>query len=259
MAEEGTARPPPSGGPVAFPHDLWRPARWGARISHRAHAWPTVLAFFAVLVAVDIVGNVVLSGWPSVPVKLAMTLAVVMAARGFGLTWVEMGLTPQRVGSGVRVGLVAFGLVAVVLIIAVLIPASHSYFEDADVATDSVAMRVLRPLVVIPLGTALFEEILFRAVLLGLLFRFTTVRGAVLWSAVAFGVWHVIPAVDTWRDDGTTTFLGEVAGVVAVTGVAGVVLAWLRLRADSVIAPLLAHVATNSLAYVGAVLVLEVL
>jgi len=43
-----------------------------------------------------------------------------------------------------------------------------------------------------------------------------------------------------------------VAGNVAVTGAAGAVFGWLRLRSGSVLAPLLAHAALNDSALVAA-------
>ena len=42
------------------------------------------------------------------------------------------------------------------------------------------------------------------------------------------------------------------AGAVVVTFVAGLVFGWLRLRSRSLVAPVLAHVATNGLALVAA-------
>ena len=43
-----------------------------------------------------------------------------------------------------------------------------------------------------------------------------------------------------------------------MTTVAGLVLAWLRLRSGSLAAPVLAHVATNSLTYLAVLFVLNV-
>ena len=48
-------------------------------------------------------------------------------------------------------------------------------------------------------------------------------------------------------------------GTIAVTTVAGVLFAWLRLRSGSLVAPILAHIATNSFAYVGALVALAAL
>ena len=46
--------------------------------------------------------------------------------------------------------------------------------------------------------------------------------------------------------------IGVVVGTLAVTTVAGAAFGWLRLRSGSVIAPMMAHLATNSFAYVAA-------
>jgi membrane protease YdiL (CAAX protease family) len=43
-----------------------------------------------------------------------------------------------------------------------------------------------------------------------------------------------------------------VLGTIAATTAAGIVFALLRLRSGSLLAPVLAHVATNSFAYLGA-------
>jgi membrane protease YdiL (CAAX protease family) len=48
-----------------------------------------------------------------------------------------------------------------------------------------------------------------------------------------------------------------VLGAVAVTFVAGLVFCWLRLRSRSLVAPFIAHVATNGLALVVAWAVLH--
>ena len=79
-----------------------------------------------------------------------------------------------NVGPGFRMGAAALLVVAVVILILVVIPGSRGYFENNRVAADSTAVRVLEPLLVIPLGTVVFEEILFRGVLLGVLLRCRT-------------------------------------------------------------------------------------
>ena len=56
---------------------------------------------------------------------------------------------------------------AVVIVVLVAVPGTRSYFDDSSVAADSTAQRVLQPLLFIPLGTVVFEEVIFRGVLLG--------------------------------------------------------------------------------------------
>ena len=67
------------------------------------------------------------------------------------------------------------------------------YFESDDVANDSTALHVLMPLIIIPIGTALFEETLFRGVLLGAVMETSTRRTAVVVSSWCSGAGHSCP------------------------------------------------------------------
>ena len=66
--------------------------------------------------------------------------------------------------------------------------------------------------------------------------------------------WHVLPTLHTMPDNRAVAAASTggqvlaVLGAVAVTFVAGLVFCWLRLRSRSLIAPVMAHVATNGLA-----------
>jgi membrane protease YdiL (CAAX protease family) len=115
-------------------------------------------------------------------------------------------------------------------------------------------------LVRIPLGTVALEETLFRGVLLGLGRRCWRPGPAVAWSSLLFGLWHVLPArglpgfspVVAGAAHGTPRHLLAITLGVAGTALAGVLLCWLRLRARSLLAPVMVHLATNSLAYATA-------
>ena len=83
-------------------------------------------------------------------------------------------------------------------------------------------------------------------------------------SSAAFGLWHVLPArqvtsfnpvTEGLAGDPATQVLG-VAAAVAGTALAGLVFCWLRLRSGSLVAPALAHWATNGLGYALAFVVL---
>ena len=95
--------------------------------------------------------------------------------------------------------------------------------------------------------------------------RRVTRRVAVAWSSALFGLWHVLPSgglagynpVVADLLDGPAGRLAVTAAAVAATALAGVVLCWLRLRAGSLLAPVMLHVATNSLAYAAAWTVLS--
>ena len=77
-------------------------------------------------------------------------------------------------------------------------------------------------------------------------------------TSALFGLWHISPTLGTMSDnrqlgDATSNAAGEtfvVLGAVLTTFVAGLVFAWLRLRSRSLLAPVLAHLGTNAVAFV---------
>ena len=230
--------------------DLWRPVHWNDRVGGS----PLDGLFVAVLVA-SFAWNLVAKEWlPSaawVPANCAVAAVLVVVARTNDLEWEELGLRRDRLTRGLAVGITAAAAVLLVLAVAVVLPGTEDFFDDAKIAADSVGSRIFDPLVRIPLGTVVLEETLFRGVVLGLALRRWSVVTAVLVTSAFFGLWHVVPTPGS--DDG----LGVILGTLAVTTVAGVLFSWLRLRANSILAPMLAHVATNSFAYLAVVVTLE--
>jgi membrane protease YdiL (CAAX protease family) len=219
-------------------------------------SWRTIVVFAAVVAVVDVVSNAMVSGDAQLPLKL-LVIAVMLwwahSVRGF--SWVQLGLGRRQLGAGLRLGALAALLVVAVIAVAVAIPATRSYFDSSSVHSDSAVRQVLAPLLVIPLGTVLFEETIFRGVLLALLLRRCTRWRAIIVSAVLFGLWHLVPAISSADGKSVGAAIGTVVGTLAVTTAAGVAFAWLRLRSGSLAAPILAHVATNSLAYTAATIV----
>jgi uncharacterized protein len=197
--------------------------------------------------------NVVRPRWAYVPTNLLLAVALVAAARRRGHSWDDLGLDPARLGSGLRWGAGAAAVVGAGLATASAVPALRPFLDDARVADADVAYEAL---VRIPLGTVVLEEVAFRGVLLAVLARRWSTRGAVLGSSAVFGLWHVVPTLQALRvnepDASAAVLAAGVAGGVAVTAVGGVVFCLLRLRSGSVLAPVLAHVATNSFALVAA-------
>jgi membrane protease YdiL (CAAX protease family) len=213
----------------------------------------TVVGFVLVIALVDVVANAVIAGAAQLALKLVIIAAMLWWAHSHvRLSWDQLGLGRGQVGSGVRLGLLAAVVVGAVISVAVALPATRSFFATSSVDTDSTLRHVLEPLLVIPLGTVVFEETIFRGVLLALLLCRSSQRVAVIVSAVIFGCWHLVPAISAADGKGVASAIGTILGTVAVTTAAGIVFAWLRLRSGSLAAPILAHIATNSLAYTAA-------
>jgi membrane protease YdiL (CAAX protease family) len=192
------------------------------------------------------------------PLAAALLLAVGRAA---GLSWAELGFGPGWVGRGLRWGGVSAGLVIAGYTVALALPVMHRFFRDSRyrlAARPALAAAFLA----VPLGTVVFEEVAFRGVLWALLVDAAGVGWATAGTALLFGVWHVLPALDLARTNAAAGGSGRghrrvavVLGTVAFTAAAGVLFAALRSGSDSLLAPALLHWATNAAGVLGSAFV----
>lgn len=171
----------------------------------------------------------------------------------------DLGLGLAEARSGLRVGvrssLVSAGLVAAAL----AAPTTRRFFVDERVLRGSPAEAAYEVCVRIPLATALPEEMVFRGVLLGVLSRSHPAATSIAWTSTLFGLWHVLPMLDTLRSNplgdvvpnSRLAHAATVGAATLATGAAGAVFALLRNRSGSVLAPFLAHTTINATAYVG--------
>jgi membrane protease YdiL (CAAX protease family) len=202
----------------------------------------------AVLVAVTAARAVGLAG-PLPVYATLMTAGLVLVAWSSRATMADLGLCREDLPAGLRYGGAAFGLVLAALLVAAVLPVTRGFLHDARGEIDAGQLAYELGLTVVLL-TAVPEEFAFRGVLLGSAVRLWGTWRGTLATSLLFGLWHVQPTLDTMGDNpavrGGSPVL-VVLGAVAVTFVAGLALAWLRLRSRSLLAPLIAHVATNGL------------
>jgi uncharacterized protein len=217
------------------------------------------VALALALLAWSVVANLGLGDRAYLARNLVLTAGLLLLARSLRLTWAELGLAPADLGAGVRWGAAAAVVVAVAVGIGILladqVPLITSLLGDERAALppdELVYQTSLR----IPVGTALFEELAFRGVLLAVLVRVSGPWRATLLSSVVFGLWHVAPTIVALEvNDVVPTEpagVGAIIAAVAVTAVAGVVFSLLRWRSRSLLAPILAHWATNALGLLAA-------
>jgi len=176
---------------------------------------------------------------------VATTAALIGIGGRAGLGAAELGLGRDRVRAGLRLGGLAFVGISAVVVAGGLLGVVTD--DRAEVGGGEVALRVL---VVIPLGTVLVEELAFRGVLHGLLHRAAAPAVATAVGSLAFGLWHVVPtATGGGVQTGDVALPLLVAGTFLATTAAGFGFEWLRRRSDSLLAPALAHLATNSITF----------
>ena len=211
--------------------------------------------------------NLVFPAWSYLPLNAVATVGLLKLADRLGITREELGTTRPQLRKGIRVGVRLAIIIAIAFAVAIAVPETRVLFRDARVVGVSVWVVLFETLLRIPIGTALFEETLFRGVLLSWLLQRTSRLRAVVLSSAIFGLWHVLPALalTTLYQDGAIRDLGRggsisaVLAAVVLTGIAGAFFAWLRLRTDSLATPVIVHAVVNSASYLGAALVANIL
>lgn len=204
------------------------------------------------LVAVRNLIGLGLSDWVYVPTNLALGAFLVGLARRRGLSWQDLGLDRRNLRRALALGGAAGSLAVTALLLGASLPVTRGLFDDARVARDASGWeRLYQTLVRIPVGTAAFEELAFRSVLLALLCRRYSLAVAVTLNSTLFGLWHIVPTIATARTNDIAGFSLVVllVGSVLVTFVGGLVFCTLRWRGGHLVAPIMLHVALNDAGY----------
>jgi len=209
-----------------------------------------------VLVLFTLARSFGLLNWHVPGLSIGILVAVLaLIAWSSGATLADVGLRPRDMPAGLAYGAGACAVVLLVLAVAAVIPAANGFLHDSRAQISG--GRLLYELgVPIMLFTAIPEEFAFRGVLLGSALRMWGPWRASLVTSVLFGLWHIAPTLGTMSDNhefkgAAASIAGQVLlvlGAIAVTFVAGLIFCWLRLRSKSLIAPIMAHAATNGLA-----------
>jgi membrane protease YdiL (CAAX protease family) len=226
--------------------------------SRRRPGWEEWTALSLVVVYNPLV-NTVIPDAVHVPSNLSLGAVLAWLALRAGATPGVLGLGRDRLRHGLALGAAVGAAVALAVALLLAFPAGREALGDDRFVPVGTGEALVEVLVRIPLATALGEEVIFRAVLLGLLLRRFAVGRAVLLSALVFGLWHIAPTLVEGEGANAepAAAFGAVAGAVAATIGAGVAFAWLRLRSGSILAPVLVHWAINGSAYLAGWLVVS--
>jgi membrane protease YdiL (CAAX protease family) len=226
--------------------------------------WRLEIGVVALVAAYSVFVGLLLPDWAYVPANLMATSAVLFLALNIGFSREEMGLEGSEVGSGLRWGSGSGLLILAAVAVAAAIPAFRDYFADDRFLGVSAPLASYQLLLRIPIGTVIFEEMLFRSFLLAMFLRRMGTIAAVLWSSALFGLWHIIPTLNGLETnelgdqvDSAAATTATVAGAVVVTFIAGIGFCWLRLRSRSIVAPMMAHLAVNTSAYLAGYLIVR--
>lgn len=246
---------------------MWRPSMWLRESPGEpgTHAWH-IVAIVALTAYANVIANRVLDPWWHIPFNLGILGVAIAIARHSGAGATDLGYRRDRISRGLVVGGIVMGVIGAGILIGVAMPFTRDFFRDDRVIERSTWVVLFDALIRIPVATAFYEETLFRGVLFGMFAR----RWATLWAALAtsllFGLWHILPTLDTLLTnpageniDSVLEIALALTGSVLGTALAGFGFLWLRLRANSTVAPVMAHIATNSFALLAALFVVRAL
>ena len=181
--------------------------------------------------------------------NLVGTVALLTVGRLRGVSAGELGLSSHRVAAGARAG-AAVGAPIMAFWAAAVVSPYRAQLRDARLAGLSARAVGYHAAVRVPLGTAVWEEVAFRAVLPALLRRVMSARTAAAVNAVVFGLWHIRPTLDAARLNGIAMTRrrrsAACAGAVVAGALVDVLLSFLHRWCGSLLAPTLVHVASNS-------------
>jgi uncharacterized protein len=185
-------------------------------------------------------------------VNACAAAAALAAAATSGLTAADLGLHPDQLPSGLRLGSAAAAPVVAAFALAALTPATRPLLNDQRVASLTNRQLAYQVLLRIPVGTVAWEEIAFRGVLQAALRRVLAEPAATAAASATFGLWHIRPTAEALALNRLAPSrgarIGAVTAVAAGTAAAGALLSVLRERSGSLAAPVLLHLAANSTA-----------
>ncbi len=167
----------------------------------------------------------------------------------------DVGLEQKNILKGLKYS--GWAVLAIFLVLLIVFLVDSSAYKDPRYH-HTLATALYSSLLILPLKTVIFEELVFRGVMLGLLLRSTSRNWAIAVSSMLFGLWHIGSSTNIHE----VSFLGHITlpsivvviPTVLITSLAGVVFCELRLRSKSLVAPIAVHWFINGAAVVFAAL-----
>ena len=192
-------------------------------------------------------------------VNLVTAAGLTAVARRAGCSHDDLGIGAADAAAGLRLGLAAAAVATGGVVLGASLPATRPFFHDRRVIDVGRREAIYHLAVRIPLATAVAEELTFRGALLGLAQRRHAPAAAVGWTSLLFGASHALPTLKHYDGNPASGLVADprqgrriaMLTTMLSTAGAGCLFAWLRLRSGSLLAPILAHAASNASAYLA--------
>ena len=186
----------------------------GRRRSRNPPGAGAEVAASAATLAYNVAIGQVTSGIGYVMANTGSAALSLIAARYCSVSRADLGMCPDRLGRGIRIGLITALPAAAVVGLGAVVPATRRFFQDERVRGAGTRHVLYETLVRIPLGTALPEEVISRGSILGLFLQRYTPAAAASMSSILFGVWHMLPTLHALRAVPCSSSAGAGAGIM---------------------------------------------
>ncbi|MGQ9464440.1 MAG: CPBP family intramembrane glutamic endopeptidase, partial [bacterium] len=188
-----------------------------------------------------------------VGVNLAVIMLLIILSRHYlDLTFLDLGYDSRYVLRGIFYGFFASLIVVLSFVLFLyLLPRLGIMIKPPIVRMGAEDDFLYRLLIRIPLGTAFFEENLFRGICYGLLIKTQSAKKTFIMTSLLFSFWHIVPAlkVVSLNFQVGLSLAGLVIWFAGIIGAffAGIFFAFLRYKGKSIIGCILGHTLINDL------------
>ncbi len=168
----------------------------------------------------------------------------------------DIGLSLNKIAGGLKITAVL--AITIIILMAGAYLFNHHIFQDQRY-NQPLGSALFASIIILPFYTVLFEELVFRGLLPGLLQSLgNTQLVATIIASVFFGLWHVGSALKIGEfqisDRFSASSVYVVIGVFIATTIAGFIFCELRWRTGTLLAPIIIHWVINSTAIILAYL-----
>jgi membrane protease YdiL (CAAX protease family) len=198
-------------------------------------------------------------GWARLAWNTLGYLILFITYKAANLNLSSIGLSKNKITSGLKFGFFVIGIIATAMLIIFFV--DKTVFQDTRYRQDLLT-AIYSVAVFLPLKTVLFEEITFRGILPAIALKVKDEqRFAAMLSSILFGCWHIFSASKIGNYPVGNYFvipnIFVMLGVFVATSLAGLLLYWLRVKSDSLVAPILVHWFINAFGIMLAYLALQ--
>lgn len=184
-----------------------------------------------------------------------LALLIFLSRKYLNLTLFELGYETRYLLQGLLYGFV-FSLIVILLLVFLLylLPRLGIIIRPPVIEMGTKSDFLYRLLIRIPLGTAFFEENLFRGICYGYLIKNQSVKKTIIMCSLFFAFWHIVPALKVVSSNFQIglSLAGFVIWLMAIIGafIAGIFFAIMRYKSKSIIGCIISHALINNLALI---------